>query len=84
MRQTNILPLTYYNIFFYKCKDMEHLFSPYNTIYGDRRDEKLARVYNSVDNALSNISKGSRDSIAKNLKDKMHSVKAMEKRFERY
>lgn len=48
-----------------------------------RRDEKLARVYNSVDNALSNISKGSRDSIAKNLKDKMHSVKAMEKRFER-
>ncbi len=48
-----------------------------------RRDEKLARVYNSVDGALSNISKGARDSIAKNLKDKMHTVKAMEKRFER-
>ncbi len=48
-----------------------------------RRDEKLARVYNSVDGALSNISKVARDSIAKNLKDKMHTVKAMEKRFER-
>ncbi len=48
-----------------------------------RRDEKYARVYNSVDHALTNISKGARDSIAKNLKDKMHTVKAMGKRFEK-
>lgn len=48
-----------------------------------RRDEKYARVYNSVDHALTNISKGARDSIGKNLKDKMHVVKAMGKRFEK-
>ncbi|MBE5831186.1 MAG: ABC-F family ATP-binding cassette domain-containing protein [Butyrivibrio sp.] len=48
-----------------------------------RRDEKYARVYNSVDHALTNISKGARDSVAKNLKDKMHTVKAMGKRFEK-
>ncbi len=48
-----------------------------------RRDEKYARVYNSVDHALTNISKGARDSEAKNLKDKMHTVKAMGKRFEK-
>ncbi len=48
-----------------------------------RRDEKYARVYNSVDHALSGISKGARDGIGKNLKDKMHTVKAMEKRFEK-
>ncbi|WP_029319834.1 ATP-binding cassette domain-containing protein [Butyrivibrio sp. AE3004] len=48
-----------------------------------RRDEKYARVYNSVDKALTNISKGARDSEAKNLKDKMHTVKAMGKRFEK-
>jgi len=47
------------------------------------RDEKYARVYNSVDQALTNISKGARDSEAKNLKDKMHTVKAMGKRFEK-
>jgi ATPase subunit of ABC transporter with duplicated ATPase domains len=47
------------------------------------RDEKFRRVYNSVDGALTNISKGERDAIAKNLKDKMHSVKAMGKRFAR-
>jgi ATPase subunit of ABC transporter with duplicated ATPase domains len=48
-----------------------------------RRDEKYARVYNSVNSALTNISKGARDSIGKNLKDKMKSVKAMGKRFEK-
>ena len=48
-----------------------------------RRDEKYARVYNSVDHALTNISKGARDSEAKNLKDKMHTVKAMGRRFEK-
>ncbi len=48
-----------------------------------RRDEKYARVYNSVENALSNISKGARDAEAKNLKDKMHAVKSMGKRFEK-
>ncbi|MBR4667646.1 MAG: ABC-F family ATP-binding cassette domain-containing protein [Butyrivibrio sp.] len=47
------------------------------------RDEKYRRVYNSVDSALTNISKGARDGVAKNLKDKMHTVKAMGKRFER-
>ena len=48
-----------------------------------RRDEKYARVYNSVDFALTNISKGARDALGKNLKDKMHTVKAMGKRFEK-
>ena len=48
-----------------------------------RRDEKYARIYNSVDQALTNISKGARDAVAKNLKDKMHTVKAMGKRFEK-
>ncbi len=47
------------------------------------RDEKFNRVYNSVEGALSNISKGARDGIGKNLKDKMHTVKAMGKRFEK-
>ena len=47
------------------------------------RDEKFNKVYNSVEGALSNISKGNRDAIGKNLKDKMHSVKAMGKRFEK-
>ena len=48
-----------------------------------RRDEKYARVYNSVESALSNISKGARDGIGKDLKDKMHTVKAMGRRFEK-
>ncbi len=48
-----------------------------------RRDEKYARVYNSVEHALSTISKGARDAPGKNLKDKMHTVKAMGKRFEK-
>ncbi len=47
------------------------------------RDEKYNKVYNSVEGALSNISKGNRDAIGKNLKDKMHAVKAMGKRFEK-
>lgn len=47
------------------------------------REEKYDRVYNSVNSALTNISKGNRDAPGKNLKDKMHTVKAMAKRFER-
>jgi len=47
------------------------------------REEKYRRVYDSVQSALDNISKGARDSVAKNLKDKMHTVKAMGKRFEK-
>ena len=46
------------------------------------RDEKFNRVYNSVEHALSNVSRQD-PSTAKNLKDKMHTVKAMGKRFER-
>ena len=44
------------------------------------RDEKYARVYNSVENALSNVSRQA-PAVGKNLKDKMHTVKAMGKRF---
>ena len=44
------------------------------------RDEKLDRIYKSVDYALNTISR-SNPSEAKNLKDKMRSVKSMEKRF---
>ena len=47
------------------------------------RDEKFRRVYDSVDHALTYISKGARDAPGKNLKDKMHTVKAMGKRFEK-
>ena len=47
-----------------------------------RRDEKYARVYNSVEHALSNVSRQS-PTEGKNLKDKMHTVKAMGKRFEK-
>ena len=46
------------------------------------RDEKFARVYNSVESALSNVSRQA-PSVGKNLKDKMHTVKAMGKRFEK-
>lgn len=46
------------------------------------RDEKYARVYNSVEHALSNVSRQS-PAEGKNLKDKMHTVKAMGKRFEK-
>lgn len=45
-----------------------------------RRDEKYAKVYNSVEHALSNVSRQS-PAEGKNLKDKMHAVKAMGKRF---
>ena len=44
------------------------------------RDEKYARVYNSVEHALSNVSRQA-PAVGKNLKDKMHTVKAMGKRF---
>ena len=46
------------------------------------RDEKFARVYNSVDHALATITRQA-PSVAKNLKDKMHTVKAMGRRFEK-
>lgn len=46
------------------------------------RDEKYQKVYQSVQNALENCTRQA-PSVAKNLKDKMHTVKAMEKRFER-
>ncbi|SEP76622.1 ATP-binding cassette domain-containing protein [Butyrivibrio sp. TB] len=45
-----------------------------------RRDEKYARVYNSVEHALSNVSRQA-PAVGKNLKDKMHTVKTMGKRF---
>ena len=44
------------------------------------RDEKYARVYSSVEHALSNVSRQA-PAVGKNLKDKMHTVKAMGKRF---
>jgi ATPase subunit of ABC transporter with duplicated ATPase domains len=46
------------------------------------RDEKYRKVYESVAKNLSSCSRQA-PSVAKNLKDKMHTVKAMEKRFER-
>lgn len=46
------------------------------------RDEKYQRVYQSVAHALKTCSRQS-PGEAKNLKDKMHTVKAMGKRFER-
>lgn len=46
------------------------------------RDEKYRRVYQSVQNALNNCSRQA-PSVAKNLKDKMHTVKAMNRRFEK-
>ncbi len=46
------------------------------------REEKFNKVYNSVDSALAAVSRQD-PATAKNLKDKMHTVKAMEKRFER-
>lgn len=46
------------------------------------RDEKFRKVYQSVENALSNTSRQA-PAVARNLKDKMHTVKAMGKRFER-
>lgn len=46
------------------------------------RDERFMKVMQSVNSALNNVSRQS-PGVGKNLKDKMHSVKAMEKRFER-
>lgn len=46
------------------------------------RDEKYRRVLDSVQHALGECSRQS-PSVAKNLKDKMHTVKAMGKRFEK-
>lgn len=46
------------------------------------RDEKYRRVMQSVQGALENCSRQA-PSAAKNLKDKMHTVKAMERRFEK-
>lgn len=46
------------------------------------RDEKYNRIMQSVNAALGNVSRQD-PSTAKNLKDKMHTVKAMGKRFER-
>ena len=46
------------------------------------RDKKYQRVMQSVQSALGNCSRQA-PSVAKNLKDKMHTVKAMERRFEK-
>lgn len=46
------------------------------------RDEKYRRVYQSVEHAQAAVSRQN-PAEAKNLKDKMHTVKAMAKRFER-
>ena len=46
------------------------------------RDERFMKIMQSVSSALGNVSRQA-PGIGKNLKDKMHSVKAMEKRFER-
>ncbi|MCR5557893.1 MAG: ATP-binding cassette domain-containing protein [Butyrivibrio sp.] len=46
------------------------------------RDERYARVYNSVEHALGSVSRQA-PGVGKNLKDKMHAVKAMGKRFEK-
>jgi len=46
------------------------------------REERYNRIYSSVEHAQQGVSRQS-PSEGKNLKDKMHTVKAMEKRFER-
>ena len=46
------------------------------------RDEKYRRVYQSVEHAQATVSRQN-PAEAKNLKDKMHAVKSMAKRFER-
>ena len=46
------------------------------------RDEKYARIYNSVEHAQAVITRQD-PATAKNLKDKMHTVKTMGKRFEK-
>ncbi|MBR4083576.1 MAG: ABC-F family ATP-binding cassette domain-containing protein [Lachnospiraceae bacterium] len=47
-----------------------------------KRDERFAKIYQDVQTQLASCSRQA-PSVAKNLKDKMHSVKAMGKRFER-
>ena len=46
------------------------------------RDEKFTKIYQEVQNQLASCSRQA-PSVAKNLKDKMHSIKSMGKRFER-
>ena len=46
------------------------------------RDEKYQKVYQSVQSALGNCSRQA-PAMAKNLKDKMHTVKSMGRRFEK-
>ncbi|MBE7016222.1 MAG: ABC-F family ATP-binding cassette domain-containing protein [Ruminococcaceae bacterium] len=46
------------------------------------RDEKYRRVMQSVQNALDNCSRQA-PSVSKNLKDKMHTIKSMGRRFEK-
>jgi len=48
----------------------------------EKKMEKYRRIYSSVQYALRTVSRGS-PAEAKNLKDKMHSVKAMGRRFEK-
>lgn len=46
------------------------------------RDERYRRLFQSVEHSQAGVSRQA-PSVGKNLKDKMHSVKAMEKRFEK-
>lgn len=46
----------------------------------EKKIEKYNRVYQSVNYALNTVSRQA-PSVAKNLKDKMHSIKSMEKRY---
>lgn len=46
----------------------------------EKKIEKYNRVYQSVNYALNSVSRQA-PSVAKNLKDKMHSIKSMEKRY---
>jgi len=48
----------------------------------EKKMEKYRRIYSSVQYALRTVSRGS-PAEAKNLKDKIHSVKAMGRRFEK-
>lgn len=46
----------------------------------EKKMDKFNKVYQSVNYALNNVSR-SQPGVAKNLKDKMHAVKSMEKRY---
>lgn len=46
----------------------------------EKKMDKFNRVYQSVNHALNTVSR-SQPGVAKNLKDKMHAVKSMEKRY---